>query len=72
MRVKYLVKYDFNVAENGGRIVGKSGEIDINTDMPINIIKGSVDLKNRIKLDMEDQLNKHVLMVEITEVLEVK
>jgi hypothetical protein len=67
---KYLIKYDFNSAENGGCIEGRSGEMDIETDMPMDIIRGSIDIKHRIKLDMESQLNKHVFMIEITDVKE--
>lgn len=67
----YTIKFNFNAISKRGAIIGRSGEIDIETDASIEQIKESIQVKNLIAHEMANACKKKVFSVEITDISEI-
>lgn len=68
-QIKYNVRFNFTIIEKNSKISGKSGEVEIITDLNQEDLKFSEELKTLITNDMEEKTKKNILLVDITNVI---
>lgn len=68
-KIQYLVKFNFSIMNKKSMVSGKSGEVDITTDVNPEKLKSSDELIGLIADDMARKTKQTILFVEITDVI---
>jgi hypothetical protein len=66
--MKYIVNFNFNCFNKRGVISGRSGQIEVDTDMTKAELMGSKDLVTLIAQEMERKTKQSVMSVDVTEI----